>query len=59
VVAERHSRLTLSREGQRFGAMRFGCADPLPPSITAVYRLDLNEFQGTTTLQLTVDHCEP
>ncbi len=59
IVGERHSRLTLARGGKRFGAMLFGRIDPLPASVSAVYRLDVNEFQGSSTLQLTVEHLEP
>ena len=39
--------------------MRFGEAGPFPPAIDAVYRLDVNEFHGTSTLQLTLEHCTP
>ncbi|MEO5694873.1 MAG: single-stranded-DNA-specific exonuclease RecJ [Usitatibacter sp.] len=56
IVGERHSRLTLGLGGKRFAAMLFGKADPLPASITAVYRLDINEFQGSSTLQLLLEH---
>ncbi|MDQ3026382.1 MAG: single-stranded-DNA-specific exonuclease RecJ [Pseudomonadota bacterium] len=56
IVGERHSRLTLARDGRRFGAILFGRADPLPASIDAVYRLDVNEYQGSTSLQLVVEH---
>jgi single-stranded-DNA-specific exonuclease len=59
IVGERHSRLTLSLGGRRFGAILFGRPEPLPSSISAVYRLDVNEFQGSSTLQLTLEHCEP
>ncbi len=59
IVGERHSRLTLGLGGKRFAAMLFGKADPLPASIKAVYRLDINEFQGSSTLQLLLEHCEP
>jgi single-stranded-DNA-specific exonuclease len=45
----------LGRGGKRFPAMFFGRADALPASIDAVYRLDVNEFQGTSTLQLVVE----
>ena len=55
-MGERHSRLTLTRGGRRFGAILFGRADPLPASIDAVYRLDVNEYQGSTSLQLVVEH---
>ena len=59
VVGERHSRLTLARGGLRFGAIRFGSAEPLPASVDAVYRLDVNEYQGSASLQLVVEHVEP
>lgn len=56
VVGEKHTRLTLSRGGRRFQAIRFGSAESLPASIDAVYRLDVNEFNGESTLQLVVEH---
>ncbi|MGZ5583292.1 MAG: single-stranded-DNA-specific exonuclease RecJ [Usitatibacter sp.] len=58
VVGERHSRLTLERGGRRFGAMRFGNPEALPGAITAVYRLEINEYMGSSSLQLTLEHCE-
>jgi single-stranded-DNA-specific exonuclease len=58
VVGEKHLRLTLSCAGRRHEAIRFGSADPLPASIRAVYRLDVNEFQGMSTVQLVVEHTE-
>ncbi len=59
IVGERHSKLVLERSGQRFAAMLFGSAATLPASINAVYRLEINEYQGASTLQLTLEHCEP
>jgi single-stranded-DNA-specific exonuclease len=56
IVGEKHLKLTLSLGGRRFSAIRFGCADALPDSIHAVYRLDVNEYQGSSTLQLVLDH---
>ena len=56
VVGEKHSKLALLCNGHRFSAMLFGKPEPLPARINAVYRVDLNEYQGTTTLQLTIDH---
>ena len=56
VVGERHRKLTLGLGGRRFSAMRFGSADPLPAAIEAVYRLDVNEFNGTESLQLVIEH---
>lgn len=56
VVGRTHSRLTLGLGGRRFAAMRFGEAGPFPAAIDAVYRLDVNEFNGTETLQLVIEH---
>ena len=58
VVGEKHLKLALSHAGRRHDAIRFGSPDPLPASIRAVFRLDLNEYQGTRTLQLVVEHVE-
>jgi len=56
VVAERHLKLTLAADGRRFSAIRFGSPDPLPASIEAVYRLDLDAYQGGESLQLTLEY---
>jgi single-stranded-DNA-specific exonuclease len=58
VVGEKHMKLTLSASGRRHDAIRFGSAEPLPPSVRAVYRLDVNEYQGARALQLVLEHCE-
>jgi len=58
VVGEKHTRATLSLGPRRFAAIRFGSADPLPATIQVVYKLDVNEFQGTSSLQLVIDHVE-
>jgi single-stranded-DNA-specific exonuclease len=58
VVAEKHMKLTLSGGGRRHDAIRFGSADPLPRMIRAVFRLDVNDYQGAQALQLVVEHAE-
>jgi single-stranded-DNA-specific exonuclease len=58
VVGERHLKLTLGLGARRFSAIRFGSPEPLAPSIRAVYRLDVNEYQGESSLQLVVEHVE-
>lgn len=59
IVGERHSRLSLTRGGERFEAILFNEAEPLPPSIHAAYRPDLNEWNGNYALQLVVEHWQP
>ncbi len=56
VVGEKHLKLTLAMGERRFSAIRFGSAESLPGAVDVVYRLDLNEFQGASTLQLVVEH---
>jgi single-stranded-DNA-specific exonuclease len=58
VVGDKHLKLALTLDGRRFSAIRFGCADLLPSTVHAVYRLDVNEYQGEATLQLIVEHVE-
>ena len=55
VVGEKHLKLTLLMGRQRFSAIRFGNAEPLPASVEAVYRLDVNEYQGTSSVQLAIE----
>ena len=56
IVGGEHLKARLRRAGQAFEAMLFGATDTLPRRIEAVYRVGLNEFNGTYALQLTVHH---
>ncbi len=60
IVGGKHSRLMLARtddgDRRRFAAILFNHADPLPPSIRAAYRPDINEWNGTTSLQLVIEY---
>ena len=57
VVGELHAKLVLHR-GPALQRDALRLAQPLPATITAVYRLDVNEYQGAESLQLTVEHAE-
>jgi single-stranded-DNA-specific exonuclease len=59
VVGERHLKLRLARAGRSVEAMLFRHAQPLPPAIRAVYRLEVNEFNGSRSLQLLLEHWQP
>ena len=59
VVGGRHMKLKLARAGRAFDGILFGSSDPVPSRIEAVYRLDVNEFNGTESLQLTLQHWRP
>jgi len=59
VVGGRHMKLKLSRVGRAYDGMLFGEASPLPARIEAMYRVELNEYNGTVGLQLTLNHWRP
>src|SRR5690606_40476412 len=58
VVGEKHSKLKLRKPGirQTHDAILFFHADALPPIIQTVYRLQVNEYNGETRLQLLLAH---
>jgi len=58
IVGEKHTKLSLVREGRQFEAMLFFRAETLPNAIQAVYRLDVNEFKGVRSVQLILQHWE-
>ena len=59
IVGGRHTKMTLERGGERFEAILFGHADPLPGRIRAAYRPGVNEWQGSSSLELTIEHWLP
>jgi single-stranded-DNA-specific exonuclease len=59
IVGGRHTKLRLARGSRRFDSIVFGRTDPLPEQIRAVYRLAVNEFNGSRALELRLDHWAP
>ncbi|MGN6388284.1 MAG: single-stranded-DNA-specific exonuclease RecJ, partial [Burkholderiaceae bacterium] len=59
VLKERHLKLFLDKDGRRYDAIWFGHADALPDRVRLAYRLDANEYNGVTRVQLLVEHAEP
>ena len=59
VIGERHTRMTLVREGERFEAIAFNQAPTFPRRIHALYRPEIGEWNGLLSLELVVDHWEP
>jgi single-stranded-DNA-specific exonuclease len=55
IVGERHSRLVLTHEGRRLDGIVFNDPGPLPATIRAVYRLEVNDFRGLTSLQIVIE----
>jgi single-stranded-DNA-specific exonuclease len=58
VLKEKHLKLMLEKNGQRYDAIWFGHAEALPERTMVAYRLDANEFNGVTRVQLLVEHAD-
>jgi single-stranded-DNA-specific exonuclease len=56
VVADRHLKLRLAKDGTEYEAMLFSHTAPLPRRVRAVYRIAVNEYRGAQKLQLTIEH---
>ncbi len=56
IVGEKHTKLRLARDASRFEAMLFFRNETLPREIEAVYRLDVNHYNGSESLQLIIEH---
>jgi single-stranded-DNA-specific exonuclease len=54
ILKDKHLKLWLEKEGQRYEAIWFGHATPLPQSINVAYRLDINHYNGNKTVQLII-----
>lgn len=61
VVGGRHLKLRLrhAEGGRPLNAIRFGDSTPFPEQAECVYRLQVNDFNGTRTPQLVVEHWQP
>lgn len=58
ILKEKHLKLLVEKNGQRYDAIWFGCVESLPERASIAYRLDANEFNGVTRVQLMVEHAE-
>jgi single-stranded-DNA-specific exonuclease len=58
LLKERHLKLQLEKEGKQFNAIWFNHSDTLPSKIRAAYRLEANEFNGRTSVQLNLEFAE-
>jgi single-stranded-DNA-specific exonuclease len=59
ILKERHLKLLLERNGCRYDAIWFGHTDALGERARVAFRLDANEYNGVTKVQLMVEHAEP
>ena len=58
VLKDRHLKLQLERDGQRFDAIWFGHPEALAGIARIAYRLDANVYNGVTRVQLLIEHAE-
>ena len=59
IVGGKHLRLVLSRDGMRYAAILWNSVDALPARVRAAYRPEINEWNGSATLQLAILHWQP
>lgn len=59
ILKERHLKLLLERNGRRYDAIWFGSTTGLADRARVAFRLDANEYNGVTKVQLLVEHAEP
>jgi single-stranded-DNA-specific exonuclease len=59
ILKERHLKLLLERNGKRYDAIWFGQTAGLGERARVAFRLDANEYNGVTKVQLLVEHAEP
>ncbi|UMR29157.1 single-stranded-DNA-specific exonuclease RecJ [Massilia sp. MB5] len=58
ILKERHLKLLLEKNGTRYDAIWFGHTDSLGDRARVAFRLDANEYNGVTKVQLLVEHAE-
>lgn len=58
VLKEKHLKLQLEKNGRKYDAIWFGNADALPARAQVAYRLDANEYNGVTRVQLMVEYAQ-
>ncbi|MES2353610.1 MAG: single-stranded-DNA-specific exonuclease RecJ [Pseudomonadota bacterium] len=59
IVGEKHLKLQLKYQSHSYNAIIFFEERSPPDQIRAVYRPDINEYNGNSTLQLIIEHWEP
>ena len=58
ILKDKHLKLLLDKNGRRLDAIWFNRTEALPSRARVAYRLDANEFNGNTRVQLMVEHAE-
>lgn len=58
ILKERHLKLVLEKNKLRYDAIWFGHTASLPENVRVAFRLDANEYNGVTKVQLLVEHID-
>jgi single-stranded-DNA-specific exonuclease len=58
ILKDKHLKLLLERNGRRYDAIWFGHTEALGDKARVAFRLDANEYNGVTKVQLLVEHAE-
>lgn len=58
ILKDRHLKMVLEKNGMRYDAIWFGHTDQFSDKVTVAFRLDANEYNGVTKVQLLVEHVE-
>lgn len=58
LLKDKHLKLTLKHGHGKIDAIRFNHAESAPDRIRAAFRVDINEWQGTSSVQLIIEHFE-
>jgi single-stranded-DNA-specific exonuclease len=58
ILKDKHLKLKLQKGSQRFDAIQFNFSENAPNRIHAAFRVDINEWNGTQTVQLMLEHFE-
>ncbi|MCG2584595.1 single-stranded-DNA-specific exonuclease RecJ [Massilia sp. TS11] len=58
VLKEKHLKLLLEKNGQRYDAIWFNHSEALAERARVAFRLDANEYNGVTKVQLLIEHAE-
>jgi single-stranded-DNA-specific exonuclease len=58
ILKERHLKMVLEKNGLRYDAIWFGHTDSFGDKVKVAFRLDVNEYNGVTKVQLLVEHVE-
>jgi single-stranded-DNA-specific exonuclease len=59
VVGDGHAKLILARGGERFNAIAFRTPAAMPSRISALFRPEVNHWNGLASLELVIDYWTP